>query len=234
MKKNNKAGILVYRYNHILDDYEYMIVRKLFTHEFMKIITGKYNSIDNHIIFNKLTTVEEFILNNYDMEEIYCTFFKINKNIPNKYIKIMHKISAKYNNYIKKKTNSMLKIKQGVNWEIPKGHIEYNETSIDCAFRELYEETKICKDDLINSYISPMYENITYNKNTCRTLYFIYKYKNDIISSADNNNSVNESKDEIVCRKWVTLSELEFTEMNRTSKNIIYKIHKQLIRIHNL
>ncbi len=45
-------------------------------------------------------------------------------------------------------------------WSFPKGHREINESPIDCAKREIYEETGIKFDDIINKkavYISLYY-----------------------------------------------------------------------------
>jgi ADP-ribose pyrophosphatase YjhB (NUDIX family) len=230
MRRNNKAGILVYRFNKLIDDYEYMIVRKLFTHEFMKIITAKYNSTDNKIIFSRLSILELFILKNYPIGDIYRTFFKL-VDISDQQLKIIDKIVNKYNKYIENNKSvykSMLKVKQEVVWEIPKGNIEYCETQLDCGLRELYEETSIEKKDICKSSIEPINEYISYNRNECRIIYHIYKYIGD-----DNDILKCNVGDEIICKKWVTLTELEFTYMNISSKNVIYKIHKQLIEIHN-
>jgi len=33
-------------------------------------------------------------------------------------------------------------------WDLPKGHVEQGESELQCAYRELYEETGIKEDDL--------------------------------------------------------------------------------------
>ena len=48
-------------------------------------------------------------------------------------------------------------------WSFPKGHREPNETPIDCAKREIYEETGILIDDLTNK--KPVFVSIYYYYN---------------------------------------------------------------------
>lgn len=33
-------------------------------------------------------------------------------------------------------------------YDLPKGHVDKGETNLECAYRELLEETGICKDDI--------------------------------------------------------------------------------------
>jgi len=44
--------------------------------------------------------------------------------------------------------NSFLLMKHPTRWDLPKGHISAGETELQCAFRELAEETGIAPDDV--------------------------------------------------------------------------------------
>lgn len=43
---------------------------------------------------------------------------------------------------------SFLLMRHPTRWDLPKGHVEQGESELQCAYRELYEETGIKEDDL--------------------------------------------------------------------------------------
>ena len=44
--------------------------------------------------------------------------------------------------------DSFLLMQHPTRWDFPKGHIDAGETEVECALRELFEETGICSDDI--------------------------------------------------------------------------------------
>jgi len=43
---------------------------------------------------------------------------------------------------------SFLLMRHPARWDLPKGHVEEGESELECAYRELYEETGIAADDI--------------------------------------------------------------------------------------
>ena len=44
---------------------------------------------------------------------------------------------------------SFLLMKHKQRWDLPKGHVDPGETDLECAYRELVEETGIAADDIV-------------------------------------------------------------------------------------
>lgn len=58
-------------------------------------------------------------------------------------------------------------------WDFPKGHIEANESPIDAAIRETYEETGISSEELNFKWGLDNYTTKPFKKNTKIVTYFI-------------------------------------------------------------
>jgi 8-oxo-dGTP pyrophosphatase MutT (NUDIX family) len=90
-------------------------------------------------------------------------------------------------------------------WSFPKGHREKNEAPIDCAKREIYEETGIQLQDIQNK------------KATFVSIYYYYNIEFDE-ELPTNPIDINEVKD----IKWFLPQETEFIEKNK-DVNVFFK-----------
>ena len=60
--------------------------------------------------------------------------------------------------------DSFLLMRHATRWDLPKGHIDEGETEIQCALRELVEETGITADDICLLYTSPSPRDATLSR----------------------------------------------------------------------
>jgi mRNA-decapping enzyme subunit 2 len=123
--------------------------------------------------------------------------------------------SQKYGVIYKYKDISLNKIEyllvKGVifnKWGFPKGKKDENESDIECASRELFEETRV--------YVDPNSLNKCKRVKVGRHNLYIYK-------SYEKPNIENVNENEIVEIKWMTLDDMKnvYSECNRELRNII-------------
>jgi 8-oxo-dGTP pyrophosphatase MutT (NUDIX family) len=93
-------------------------------------------------------------------------------------------------------------------WGFPKGKKDENENDIECASRELFEETGV--------YVDPNSLNECKRVKVGRHNLYIYK-------SYEKPNIENVNENEIVEIKWMTLDDMKnvYSECNRELRNII-------------
>lgn len=145
---NNIKPINIKIINFIINNTELLLVKKKYTLYFIELIKGNYNP-DNikQIMFllNNITLYELNMIKLIEFKEIWIKLFnKVNKQ---------YKIAE---NKFKKIFNIILQYEKINNhdnlWEIPKGKLDENDnTNLNCALREFYEETQI-KDIQINNF----------------------------------------------------------------------------------
>lgn len=134
---------------------KFLLVRRKHTLNYIEFIRGKYNYNDLEKLVNmfELMTPEEIDkINKNNFEYLW-------KNLWNKtyncklYQKEYLKSKNKFNRLKKnKKLEKLVKIQPLYNtpeWGIPKGKRNNQESNINCAIREFYEETNIKKSDYI-------------------------------------------------------------------------------------
>lgn len=142
--KINKKSIGIIIFNKALN--KVLMIQKKCTYSYMEFIFGKYDKNNQQALlekFNKMTVQEKLIISSFEFEWMwYYAFMTKEKN--DNYCKAFGKF---YKNFI---TNPKL-LKMILNnshksgsllWEPPKGRKNKNESSLSCAIREVYEETR--------------------------------------------------------------------------------------------
>jgi tRNA nucleotidyltransferase (CCA-adding enzyme) len=98
-------------------------------------------------------------------------------------------------------------------WSFPKGHMEKNESALDCAKREIYEETGI----KIENFNSPIFKCVSIHR------YFTIDFETEISTQPIDTK-------EIIDIKWFSPQETTSIEKNKDVRIYFDKIlKKQLI-----
>jgi 8-oxo-dGTP pyrophosphatase MutT (NUDIX family) len=222
--------------NH--NQYEILMIKKRLTYSFIAFVKGIYNkNNDNELLrlFDNMTVDEKFCIMSLNFNIMW---YKSTLTLPytNKY---MSKELTKYEKYKIKFENTFLNdngkrllniIKRSKSskkiWEIPKGSVNKNESNINAAIREFYEETNIKKNKYKILYnITPITytfidENIT------------YKYVYYIAVLLDNKYNLyldfklNSNIMEITELKFFSLQDLNIININPKLINLIKKVFK--------
>lgn len=98
-------------------------------------------------------------------------------------------------------------------WSFPKGHREKGESAIECAKRELYEETGIKINDFENK------------KAIFISLY--YYYTHELSEELD---VIPIDTTEILDVKWLSLDEIKLIEKNRDVNAYFYKLEQKTLK----
>lgn len=222
--------------NH--NQYEILMIKKRLTYSFIAFVKGIYNkNNDNELLrlFDNMTVDEKFCIMSLNFNIMW---YKSTLTLPytNKY---MSKELTKYEKCKIKFENTFLNdngkrllniIKRSKSskkiWEIPKGSVNKNESNINAAIREFYEETNIKKNKYKILYnITPITytfidENIT------------YKYVYYIAVLLDNKYNLyldfklNSNIMEITELKFFSLQDLNIININPKLINLIKKVFK--------
>ena len=149
MRTSNSYGIICCKKNKLTNKNEILFIKKKNTYAYISFIKGIYMSdFDILCLLNKMTLDEKLTILSLDFKLIWYKCFlsysefdkKINK-LKRKFDKLKEKENGKYlYNLIKKSSNVDLI------FEIPKGHCNKNESNINAAIREFYEETNLHKN----------------------------------------------------------------------------------------
>jgi 8-oxo-dGTP pyrophosphatase MutT (NUDIX family) len=131
-----------------------LLVRSRTTYSYNEFIFGKYQINDNEKIknlFNTMSVHEKILILSQDFDNNWYhiwlripqqndtdSFFIFYKKCRSKYYKLIAKDNARRLKMLVQKSEST-----EPGWEIPKGKQELDETELDCAARELEEETGI-------------------------------------------------------------------------------------------
>ena len=81
-------------------------------------------------------------------------------------------------------------------WSFPKGHSNEGETALECALREVGEETGIDELPEASDYLKIGYGN-----------YFVFNLSEEVVLKA-------RDKKEIMCTRWVTIEEMMGMSLN--------------------
>jgi 8-oxo-dGTP pyrophosphatase MutT (NUDIX family) len=133
--------------------FEYLLVKKRLTYEFVDFIMGRYHKDQIDKMLNKMTIDEKLDIMTLDFSKMWYRVY-LELNVTDGHY--MKKKSRFDTTFLIKDQGAYLLQKIGQSdscgndslWEFPKGRKEPHETDIICAVREFKEETKFIK----NSY----------------------------------------------------------------------------------
>lgn len=182
---------------------------------------------NSHNSYDKLRN-ELKLLNNFDNPK----YFKEHKDAKNKFCDLFDRD----NNNLFFVVNSV-KLKYTTPEQgFPKGKKKYKENELDCAYRELEEETNISKSDIsILNKIKPIVENIIgTDGRKYRHIYYLAIYKKNIKEIKINENNPMQYY-EIGKMSWFTIEEAleNIRPYHVEKKDILINIYNTFINVIN-
>lgn len=118
-------------------------------------------------------------------------------------------------------------------WEMPKGGKNSDESNIDCAIREFYEETSIKSNKYRILYdVNPLVDSFVDNDIIYKTVYYIATLRDvneNFIPSINYRNFSQVTEVEEI--KWVSLAEIKFFNMPPFMNNRLLTLYKSIIKI---
>lgn len=195
-------GVIAFRYNPYIADYEYLIIRRKDTLGFVDFMRGKYSVYNREYIcnmisqmtshekrriqtesfrtlWNELWGITETTVDNYKSEETHSR---------NKYDMLRAGVSGKSGRYnLDDLIHSVNTDWKEAEWGFPKGRRNYQERDYECAIREFCEETGYSPESLIVlKNIMPMEEIFTgSNMKSYKHKYYIayMRYEDTVVAN---------------------------------------------------
>lgn len=201
MKYINCYGIILKCKN------KYLIVQRKYSYAYVNFILGHYNNSNIEKILYGMTHDEKIKILNTDFKILLSELLTDKNILDTKYKYSFGKYTKIKDSYINFRYSLLMSscITES-EWSFPKGRKNINETYLECALRELKEETNIDKSEIkkmddicITDYI------IGYNDYIYNYKYFAYLCDTELGYYDEKNQS---QKLEIQKIKWVDKNEL--------------------------
>lgn len=213
---------------------EVLVVRKNYTYGFHEFLCREFHTSDKKYIywmFNNMHIEEKNTILQRDFDKIWL---RLHHKIPNTNEINMYKYynykKSKINKFLQKYATDLKTLCKNSNaqyiWEFPKGRKEINETDLDVARREFYEETGISQLSYsILDNIPLMYTtNSADIRYSCK--YYIAKIKEGYKNRFKRNIEIHSTQ-------WVPLKKLK--EINRNNSEAYRKsVHFERILKENI
>jgi 8-oxo-dGTP pyrophosphatase MutT (NUDIX family) len=229
-------GIICYKTDEN-NKIKYIMIQRKDSLSFMEFIRGKYNV--NDILYirqlvSSMTLNEKNLLINKQFDEIwnYAWYQNNASNIKHttEYIESKHKFEYLVsNNILSSITNNVMHVvDQEQEWGFPKGRRKLKESDIDCAVREICEETRLTSNDIqILEDILP-FEEIFFGTNNVlyKHTYYIAKIIDKDIPISVDQNCVEQMR-EVRALNWFCYEEVlqRIKLYNIERHQIIQKTH---------
>lgn len=177
MKVNTSYGISLVKKNKLTEEYEILFIKKRSSYSYITFTKGIYfNYLDIKKLFNTMTLNEKLIILSLDFKNIWFNcYLKYPINSDKKYIKA----KKKFEKFFQRGGYNIIELLSETRnieliWEIPKGYCDPNESNIDSAIREFYEETNIHKSKYrILWDVKPITYVFSDNNITYKYIYYI-------------------------------------------------------------
>ena len=148
------VGLIIARRDSHNRDFEYLLVSRRHTFAYVDFICGRYNISDTSYILkllSQMTIKERVCLLNTSFSRIWGELWLSSRHN----CRGFNKASEKFESVFQKRRMLKTLIEQlpcewrEPEWGFPKGHPEKNEGPIECAIREVYEETLVRSYDYV-------------------------------------------------------------------------------------
>jgi ADP-ribose pyrophosphatase YjhB (NUDIX family) len=219
--------------------YEFLFIKKRTTYAFITFVKGIYNKSNDHDViklFNNMSIEEKVCIMSLNFSNIwYMSYLKSPRQMSpkelSKYESCKSKFEKKFLHDNGAKLMKLLKASKSVSciWEMPKGMKNKNESDINTAIREFYEETNISKNKYRILWDVPKFEFKFVDENVeYRYIYYpaimIDQRFNPLIDISITKSSLMESSD----IKFLTPEEVFVLTENKNLYNFLISVKKKI------
>jgi ADP-ribose pyrophosphatase YjhB (NUDIX family) len=259
MKIKTSYGIALCRHNPQKNNQvEILLIKKRYSYHFFSFVYGHYKKNNDKglkYLFDNMSFPEKIDILGMQFENMWYRIWLNNPenkfNIRNLYPKIQdesymtdERIQELYlknkqrfkNNFVNngsKKLHHLIhsSTNSEILWEIPKGRKSPNETDIDCAMREFYEETLVKPDTYrVLRHIPPIIETNYDNEVEYKNVYFIANASSDNVPEPHLDFRNFKQISEVAQVKWVGLNEITFMSLNDITHNKLIQLYTTIIK----
>ena len=212
------------------DKIEFLLIEKKHSLNYIEFVRGLYDVNDKMKLEKMFKLMSQNEINNIKKKNFNLLWSELWNETANKKI-YQKEFKKSYNSFKKliesRKLDELLIINskyKSPEWEFPKGKKDYNESDLNCAIREINEETTLKDSDyLVLDKISKIQDIfIGTNNLNYKHIYFLSILKNDKNFKIENNKEVNNIKFVKIDKITEYIRDYDFNKLNIITKVFLF------------
>jgi len=229
-RSTRSYGVILARYNEHLNIPEYLMVCRKSTYCYVDFILGKYDDKNTDYLkfmVKNMTYSERISISTKNFEDLWKDLY-YNSRAPNgAFYDYVSSKFYKVRDFFIQFNTSLSCIYKWPEWGFPKGRPNQSEDPLDCATRELYEETRICQDNykIINTIMPFEEKYVGTNGHSYRNVFFIAKADRECNGHLDKSNTAQAR--EIGFIKWFKYEDAtkQFRDHEESKRAVLSLVH---------
>lgn len=229
-RSTRSYGVILARYNEHLNIPEYLMVCRKSTYCYVDFILGKYDDKNTDYLkfmVKNMTYSERISISTKNFEDLWKDLY-YNSRAPNgAFYDYVSSKFYKVRDFFIQFNTSLSCIYKWPEWGFPKGRPNQSEDPLDCATRELYEETRICQDNykIINTIMPFEEKYVGTNGHSYRNVFFIGKASRECNGHLDKSNTAQAR--EIGFIKWFKYEDAtkQFRDHEESKRAVLSLVH---------
>ena len=226
-------GIILVRHHNLFEEPEFLMVCRRSTYCYVDYILAKYNENDSeyfNFMIRNMTTAERMKIVVSSYETLWNELYSGSRTTSGPFFNYAQSKFTRMSNNFVIQNELQPSSYENPEWGFPKGRLNFKEDPLDCAIRELYEETRISPLMYeIKSSILPFEEKyVGTNGIGYRNVFCVAYPKQNCEGFIDPTN--NAQMREIGNIKWMKYSEaMQAFRLNEKSKKcILEKVYESI------
>jgi 8-oxo-dGTP pyrophosphatase MutT (NUDIX family) len=221
----------IHKFNEYNNSIKFLLVNRRNSLNYIDFIRGKYdiqNTAHINNMCNLMSVDEVNMIKTENFNNLWYNLW-LKNSYKKKYLEEMNLSKIKFNHLRETGVLNNIESKySSTEWEIPKGKKNTNETNLQCAIRELKEETSLSNNSYtILSCLDPIHDTfIGTNNKEYKHIFYTAILDEDNISDDYKNNEISEIK---WC-KWSELNDL-IRPYNNNKINILTNLFLFILNI---
>jgi len=229
-RSTRSYGVILARYNEHLNIPEYLMVCRKSTYCYVDFILGKYDDKNTDYLkfmVKNMTYSERISISTKNFEDLWKDLY-YNSRAPNgAFYDYVSSKFYKVRDFFIQFNTSLSCIYKWPEWGFPKGRPNQSEDPLDCATRELYEETRISQDNykIINTIMPFEEKYVGTNGHSYRNVFFIGKASRECNGHLDKSNTAQAR--EIGFIKWFKYEDAtkQFRDHEESKRAVLSLVH---------